>query len=223
MRLAEIQDAINRQKFTIWPPSHNFVGLYVRNWGTHRQSEKNLLNSNISPTCPDNMVNFGLLASTKLCGVEQRRYLHSAGRPSCWALAHILVFVVLMLVSSVLRQEIGWEERKTLTPSISTDSCVLRWFAPIVNDLGWFSRSMLSTCCLTLPELCRCVTLLSCTKTKLNELVFDQRFPSPTFHLYCKEVRVCPKIMTLSSVTSLQNSNSTIVDFFCRTTWLLST
>jgi len=36
-------------------------------------------------------------------------YLYSAGRPSGWALAHILV--VLDLVSSVLRQEIGWEGR----------------------------------------------------------------------------------------------------------------
>jgi len=27
------------------------------------QSEKNLLNTNISPTCPYNMVNFGLLAA----------------------------------------------------------------------------------------------------------------------------------------------------------------
>jgi len=29
----------------------------------HRQSEKNLLNSNISPICPYNMVNFGPLAA----------------------------------------------------------------------------------------------------------------------------------------------------------------
>ena len=29
----------------------------------HRQSEKNLLNSNISSTCADNMVNFGLLTA----------------------------------------------------------------------------------------------------------------------------------------------------------------
>ena len=26
-----IQDAKNRQKFAIWAPSHNFVGLYLRN------------------------------------------------------------------------------------------------------------------------------------------------------------------------------------------------
>jgi len=25
------QDAKNRQKFAIWAPSHNFVGLYLRN------------------------------------------------------------------------------------------------------------------------------------------------------------------------------------------------
>jgi len=52
----------NRQKIVIWAPSHNFVGLYLRNWGMYRQSEKNLLNSNTSSTC-HNMVNFGPLAA----------------------------------------------------------------------------------------------------------------------------------------------------------------
>ena len=51
------------QKIAISAPSHNFVGLYLRNYGTYRQSEKNLLNSNTSSTCPDNMVNFGLLTA----------------------------------------------------------------------------------------------------------------------------------------------------------------
>jgi len=32
----------------------------------YRQSEKNLLNSNVFPTCPHNMMNFGLLAA-KIC------------------------------------------------------------------------------------------------------------------------------------------------------------
>jgi len=50
------------------PPSHKFLGLYLRNYGIYRQlekrqSEKNLLNSNTSSTCPDNMVNFGPLAA----------------------------------------------------------------------------------------------------------------------------------------------------------------
>jgi len=43
--------------------SHKFVGLYLRNKGTYRQSEKNLLNNNISPTCSHTMVNFGPLAT----------------------------------------------------------------------------------------------------------------------------------------------------------------
>jgi len=58
-----MHDPKNHQKLAVWTPSHNFVGVYLRNYGTHRQSEKNLLNSNISPTCPYNMVNFGLLAA----------------------------------------------------------------------------------------------------------------------------------------------------------------
>jgi len=51
------------QKITISAPSHNFVGLYLRNEGTYRQSGKKLLNSNISSTCPHTMVNFGLLTA----------------------------------------------------------------------------------------------------------------------------------------------------------------
>ena len=57
------------QKIAIWAPSHNFVGLYQRNRGMYRQSEKNLLSSNISSTCPHNMVNFGLLAAEIISGV----------------------------------------------------------------------------------------------------------------------------------------------------------
>ena len=42
-------------------PSHNFVGLYLRNQGTYRQSEKTLLSSNMFSRCPHNMVNIGSL------------------------------------------------------------------------------------------------------------------------------------------------------------------
>ena len=48
---------------SIYAPSHKFLGLYLRNYGMYRQSEKNMLSSNISSTCPHNMVNFGLLAA----------------------------------------------------------------------------------------------------------------------------------------------------------------
>jgi len=92
----------------------------------YRQSEKNLLSSNNSSTCPDNMVNFGPLtaeigsgvwgtptnfngfcvfgsvtARHQVVGVSQTvalnrgRHLCSAGRPSGWALAHILVCNIL--------------------------------------------------------------------------------------------------------------------------------
>ena len=58
-----MQDPKTSPKIAIWAPSHNFVGLYLRNYGMYRQSEKNLLSSNISSTCPCNMVNFGPLAA----------------------------------------------------------------------------------------------------------------------------------------------------------------
>jgi len=50
------------QKIAIWAPSHNFVGLYLRNEGMYRQW-KNFLSSNISSTCAYNMVNYGPLAA----------------------------------------------------------------------------------------------------------------------------------------------------------------
>ena len=87
--------------------------------------KKNLSSSNISYTCPHNMVNFGPLAAeivllvwgtpgnfngfrilaallhgTLVVGVSQTaalnrgRHLYSAGRPSRWALAHILVVFI---------------------------------------------------------------------------------------------------------------------------------
>jgi len=59
----EMQDPKNRQKLAIWAPLQNFVRLYLRNYDTHRQSEKNLLNSNVSPKCRHNMMNHGPLTA----------------------------------------------------------------------------------------------------------------------------------------------------------------
>ena len=105
----------NRQKVAICAPSYNFVGLYLRNQGTYRQSEKNLLSSNISFRCPHNMMIFGLLAAeidlvvwstpanfngfhvlavllhgSQVVSISQTLWRWT-GRPSRWALAHILV------------------------------------------------------------------------------------------------------------------------------------
>jgi len=58
-----MQDAKKSPKIAIWAPSHNFVGLYLRNEGTYRQSEKNLLSIDMSSTGLHSMVNFGLLTA----------------------------------------------------------------------------------------------------------------------------------------------------------------
>jgi len=50
-------------KIAIWAPSHNFVGLYLRNEGTYWQLEKNLLSSNTSSICPQNMAYFSPLTA----------------------------------------------------------------------------------------------------------------------------------------------------------------
>ena len=66
---------------------------------------KNLLNTNTSSTCPHNMVNFGSITAENTAryssskrqpnfvALNRGHHLYSAGRPSCWALAHILVNV----------------------------------------------------------------------------------------------------------------------------------
>ena len=51
------------QKIAIWAPSHNFVGLYLRNKGTYRQSEKKLAKQQYLLQMSHNMVNFGPLAA----------------------------------------------------------------------------------------------------------------------------------------------------------------
>jgi len=91
--------------------------------------KKNLLNGNVSPTCPHNMVNlrptsgWDLLASLRhpckfrlvsrlgivtarhssigrqpnFVVLNRGRHLYSAGRPSCWTLAHIFSSISIAL------------------------------------------------------------------------------------------------------------------------------
>jgi len=56
-----MQDPKKSPKIAIWAPLHKFVGLCLRNQGMYRQSEENLLSSNMSSRCPHNMVNIGPL------------------------------------------------------------------------------------------------------------------------------------------------------------------
>jgi len=101
-------------------------------------NRKKLLSSNISSTCPDNMVNFGPLTAEIVSGVwgtptnfngfcflaallhgiyssgrqpnfaalNRGRHLCWAGRPSGWALAHILV-----LLSVTIGPMTAWRAR----------------------------------------------------------------------------------------------------------------
>jgi len=63
MWCSRLAENTGRQKIAISAPSHNFVGLCIRKEGMYRQSEKKLLSSNISSTCPHIMVNFGPLTA----------------------------------------------------------------------------------------------------------------------------------------------------------------
>jgi len=111
---------------------------------------KNLLNSNTSSTCSYNMANFGPLTAEIGSGVwgtpanfnvfrvfaalqhdtsgrqpnfaalNRRRHLHSAGRPSRWALAHILVLIKYCLSLRIIRlcfQPIAFESLGPLNSS----------------------------------------------------------------------------------------------------------
>jgi len=112
------QDAKKLPKIAMWAPSHNFVGLYLCNQGTYRQSEKNLLSSNMSFTCPHNMVNFGpvwgtppnfnglrvlaaLLHSSKVVSVSQTLRCWTEGATYVWQgdhhVGHWPTFLVLKL------------------------------------------------------------------------------------------------------------------------------
>jgi len=51
------------QKIAIWATSHDLLGYIFPTEACIDNHKKNLLSSNISSTCPHNMVNFGLLAA----------------------------------------------------------------------------------------------------------------------------------------------------------------
>ena len=87
--------------------------------------KKNLLRSNISPTCPYNMVNFGPLAAEiislvwstpanfngfrvlaallhiQTAALNRGHHLYSTGRPSRWALAHISSLIFFLYCKSL--------------------------------------------------------------------------------------------------------------------------
>ena len=101
--------------------THTTLSGYIFATKAHIDNRKNMLNSNISSTCPRNMANFGPLAAEMVslvwgtpanfngfrvsvtarhsnsgrqpnfAALNRGRHLYSAGRPSRWALAHILV------------------------------------------------------------------------------------------------------------------------------------
>jgi len=136
------------KKFAIWATSYNFVGLYLCNKGMYRQSEKNLLSSNISSRCPHSMVNFGplvaevgpvvwgtpanfngfrvlaaLLDGTPAVDVSQTLWW-----PSRWALALILVFKVLFCKYYSLGQTWSSSRLRRQTrrrPWVSSRTCSL--------------------------------------------------------------------------------------------------
>jgi len=112
-------------------PSHKLSGYIFATKAHIDNRKKNLLCSNISSTCSHNMVNFSPLAAeicpvvwcttanfngfrvlaallhcTPVLGVSQTlnggRHLYSAGRPSRWVLAHILVLSFPHLISDVV-------------------------------------------------------------------------------------------------------------------------
>jgi len=62
-RLAENSGRKKSPKIAIWAPSHNFVGYIFATKARIDNRKTNLLSSNISSTCPHDMVNFGPVAA----------------------------------------------------------------------------------------------------------------------------------------------------------------
>ena len=104
-------------------------------------------NANISPTCPHNMANFGPLTAeigsggvSRLGSVTARhsssghqpnfaalnrgRHLYSTGQPSRWALAHILVFLIMLTAFG----EMTWCMPSLFSPTKCRWSIILQRF-----------------------------------------------------------------------------------------------
>jgi len=114
---------------------------------------KKVLSSNISPTCPYNMVNFGRLAAEivslvwgtpanfngfrvlaallhgQTAALNRGRHLYSAGRPSRWALAHISSLLTIFTTLT----------RLTVKPFVCNWSCIFT--ACIFSQRIWCSRT----------------------------------------------------------------------------------
>ena len=79
------------------PSGHHRTTLSCYSFGTKARIDNRKKSSNISSTCPHNMVNFCPLRGTLVVGVRQPnfaalnrgRHLYLSGRPSLWAFAHI--------------------------------------------------------------------------------------------------------------------------------------
>jgi len=121
-RLAGNTGRKNDVKIAICAPSHNLSGYSFATKARIDSRKKNLLSSNISPTCPHDMVNvrplaaeivslvWGTLANfngfrvltalphSQTAALNRGRHLYSAGRPSRWALAQISSFVLFLLL-----------------------------------------------------------------------------------------------------------------------------
>ena len=122
MRCTRLDANTGRKKLPSWHHRTTLSGHIFATKARIDNRKKNLLSSNTSSTCPDNMVNFGPLtaeigsgvwgtptnfngfaswqryytASTSgrqpnFAALNRGRHLCLAGRPSGWALAHILV------------------------------------------------------------------------------------------------------------------------------------
>jgi len=96
----KMQDPKKSPKIAIWAPLHNFVRLYLPNQGTYRQSEKNLLSSNMSSRCPQRLVNIGPLTAE----IGWRVWDTPANFSGFRVLAALLHSTVVLGISQTLRR-----------------------------------------------------------------------------------------------------------------------
>jgi len=122
MRCTRLAANTGRKKSPSWHHRTTLSGHIFATKACIDNRKKNLLSSNTSSTCPDNMVNFGPLTvrefgaplqistgfaswqcyctasssrrQPNFAALNRGHHLCSAGRPSCWALAHILVATI---------------------------------------------------------------------------------------------------------------------------------
>ena len=125
--------------------------------------------------------------------LNRGRHLCSAGRPSGWALAHILVTLNIEIAKHDSDDIFGttWSKKRSplIVEGLRAAPCHLKIF--LIQSLSFMTFSITTTC----PEKHGATIVLPLTLQMPND--FTERELTFTFAICC---RLCPSVCRLSSV-----------------------